>query len=416
MQRKNIRLWNGVCHPHPSTPLPPQLYCSTPNSCFFLAAHSLLPSPTRVSVLWHQPTAPKQGHVCLTFIGEHKNDSELREIMCESPTFTVRSRAADAITVKLQLAQKKPLSRQDPVTKLELKAEQRLPVEVTHTAALLCSSRNLSRQRQRPGDAAPPAEGSVGDPRTAWGDAPRDPRPRPQRWAAPPPAPLRASPDHLPPRPRRPLPPRARRQLTSMILMKRGNTGLRVTAMSGTLGKCSGTSSGVNAVMTGPAPPLSAPPPPPPPSSPPPSSASPPDRPPGLRWCQRGPALKAARAGGAEPSGAGTAAAGAQRRRRVGPRAGPVTAGRQRPHSRHQRAAAMLLARAPHFRSPGSARPARAGSRGLAHVWARPWARVRAPIRGRGRYDCGFGHCPPFPFLLGSLQSAAQTAAEYLQE
>lgn len=109
--------------------------------------------------------------------------------------------------MKLQLAQKKPLSRQDPVTKLELKAEQRLPVEVTHTAALLCSSRNLSRQRERPGDAAPPAEGSVGDPRTAWGDTPRHPRPRPQRWAAPPPAPLRASPDHLPPRPRRPAAP-----------------------------------------------------------------------------------------------------------------------------------------------------------------------------------------------------------------
>lgn len=276
---------------------------------------------------------------------------------------------------------------------------------------------------------------------------PRDPRPKPQRWAEPSPAALRASPERLPPAAPAPrgsgssgpgwagrapaLGLRARRQLTSMILMKRGKTGLRVTAMSGTLGKCSGTSNGVNAVMTGPAPPPSAPPPPPPPpSSPPPSSASPPCRPPELRWCQRGPALKAARGGGAEPSGTGTAAAGAQRRRRVGPRAGPVTAGRQRPHSRHQRAAAMLPARAPHFRRPGSTGPARTGSVAArtsepAHQhgfesrsWFRCWSLSRLGGCRRGRccrHECGFGPCSAFLFLLGSLHSVAHTTSEDLQ-
>lgn len=64
--------------------------------------------------------------------------------------------------------------------------------------------------------------------------------------------------------------------LTSMILMKRGNTGFLLTAISGTLGKTSGTIIGVRAVIWGP---VYGPPPSPPDSSPPEPALSPPSSP-----------------------------------------------------------------------------------------------------------------------------------------
>ena len=73
--------------------------------------------------------------------------------------------------------------------------------------------------------------------------------------------------------------------ITSTILIKRGNTGFRVTAMSGRCGNTSGIIIGVSAVMTGPSPPPALPPTPEAPSSAPPSDASsPPEKaPPPLR-------------------------------------------------------------------------------------------------------------------------------------
>lgn len=63
---------------------------------------------------------------------------------------------------------------------------------------------------------------------------------------------------------------------TSMILMKRGNTGFLLTAIRGTFGNTSGTIIGVSAVIWGP---LYGTPPSPPDSSPPESALSPPSSP-----------------------------------------------------------------------------------------------------------------------------------------